>query len=230
VAAEDAEGQAADGERDLVFDVLTERGVRPLFIRTRAVPTLIVGEAVDLALACEGGAPPYRWVAETPLPEGLMLEGIRISGVPEEAVTVDVRLSVTGSAGEQATTVLRIETERLTPLWLTLLLGALLLASAALLLRQLLLSLRRAPLSILTESIPNARASAEYSVQLAGQGGVPPYRWRLVEGELPPGLELTPEGRIHGVPFRGLAVDETKEVVFTVEIKDARGHRAVRKL
>ena len=76
-------------------------------------------------------------------------------------------------------------------------------------------------MEILTSRIPNARAGAEYAVQLACQGGVPPYVWKLVEGELPPGLELDADGEIRGVPFEGLPISQSTEYPITVEVVDA---------
>lgn len=83
---------------------------------------------------------------------------------------------------------------------------------------------------ILTASIPNARASCDYSVQMACLGGVGPYQWKVVEGTLPPGMTLSPEGRLYGRPFATIRVNDTKEIVFTVEVQDSRGQTARQEL
>lgn len=67
-----------------------------------------------------------------------------------------------------------------------------------------------AALSILVVSPLTATVPAELSAyvegdsvetRLAAQGGVPPYEWTVMEGRLPPGLDLTPgEGLVRGIP------------------------------
>jgi hypothetical protein len=86
------------------------------------------------------------------------------------------------------------------------------------------------PLELLTSSLPNGRASCEYTVQLACQGGILPYNWKVAEGELPPGLALEPDGTLHGRPFEGVGIGETREISFVVEVTDAAGQTARRAL
>jgi hypothetical protein len=148
-----------------------------------------------------------------------------------------VALAVTDTAGARASVSLPLTVRRLAPFWLTTALVALLLVVlpflGALLLHFLRLrtaARRQTPLRITSASVPNARASFDYSVQLACAGGVPPLRWQLVEGSLPPGMELTEEGLLHGLPFEGIPIDHTKEQAFTVEVRDEAGQRARQQL
>ena len=48
-------------------------------------------------------------------------------------------------------------------------------------------------LSIETEKLPNAVIDKEYNVVLAGTGGNEPYKWEMIEGNLPKGLEFITE-------------------------------------
>jgi hypothetical protein len=227
-AVGDAEEWPGDRDVELDFDILTAAAARPLVITTRAVPTLLAGTMTDLTLACKGGVLPYRWRASG-LPSGLRLDGDRIVGEADAAGQYAVRVEVQDAAGSSGSADLLVHVKHLAPLWLLLLL-AVLLGLSLLLMLWLILVVKRSsktePLCILTDAVPNARASAPYSVQLACKGGVAPYRWRVVEGELPPGLKLSEKGKIGGTPFEGILVDRTKDVPFTVQLRDGAGTTA----
>ena len=48
-----------------------------------------------------------------------------------------------------------------------------------------------APLAIATEkTLPKAILTASYELKLAATGGVPPWTWEVIAGNLPPGLNL----------------------------------------
>lgn len=223
IAMQDAAGTPAGEAVKLDFLVLTQEGARKLVIKTRTLPTLLAGDSVEIALACEGGIPPYRWRSEPALPQGLKLADTYIAGRSRQSGEFPIELIVEDAAGSTAAADVPLVVEWLFPWWLL----AALIATALLLLLLLLWFLRKRPqpqpLKILTTSIPNARASCEYRVQLACIGGNPPYRWRLEDGELPPGLKLTEDGVIHGIPFEGVAVEHSKNVVFTVTALDQSG-------
>ncbi len=59
------------------------------------------------------------------------------------------------------------------------------------------------PLSVLTGSLPNARAGHGYHVVLQAAQGTSPYAWSLAHGWLPPGLWLGRAGIIAGTPRHG---------------------------
>jgi hypothetical protein len=70
--------------------------------------------------------------------------------------------------------------------------------------------------SILTTFLPEGDYSETYLAAFAGGGGIPPYRWRILNGALPAGLALTEEtGIIAGVPT-GVG-----NFSITVEMRDA---------
>lgn len=57
------------------------------------------------------------------------------------------------------------------------------------------------PLSITTDSLPDATLGQNYQALLEAQGGSGGYQWGIVSGQLPPGLSLEPTlGVISGVP------------------------------
>jgi len=52
---------------------------------------------------------------------------------------------------------------------------------------------------LLTDTLPDAIAGKDYSINLAAIGGTQPYKWKITEGTLPPGLRLDPhQGAISG--------------------------------
>ena len=59
----------------------------------------------------------------------------------------------------------------------------------------------------------------EFHVLLHASGGVPPYVWSVASGDLPDGINLTPEGLLAGRPTRPGAFD------FTLKVEDS-GHPA----
>jgi hypothetical protein len=75
------------------------------------------------------------------------------------------------------------------------------------------------PLSITTPSLPAGTVAAGYSGSLQATGGIAPYTWTLVQGQLPSGLTLSTQsnstGSISGIPV--LAGTST----FTVQVTDS---------
>jgi len=62
------------------------------------------------------------------------------------------------------------------------------------------------PVSISTLSVNDGVVGRSYSITLTAAGGTPTYRWVLVGGTLPSGLNLSTSGTIDGVPnFAGLS-------------------------
>jgi hypothetical protein len=49
-------------------------------------------------------------------------------------------------------------------------------------------------------ALPEGKQNVEYEFRFESEGGAAPISWRLVGGELPPGLTLDASGRLHGVP------------------------------
>jgi N-acetylglucosamine-6-sulfatase len=68
-------------------------------------------------------------------------------------------------------------------------------------------------LAIVTQDIPPAVAGQPYRVQLATWGGTPPLAWTVKRGALPPGITLSRDGVLFGVP----AVAGSGKVTVAVE-------------
>jgi len=80
-----------------------------------------------------------------------------------------------------------------------------------------------APLSIQTSSVPKGFLRQPYTFQLQSQGGTLPLTWKLASGFLPQGLQLSPDGILHGTPT-------TKgNFSFTLELHDSSQPAQIRK-
>jgi hypothetical protein len=79
-------------------------GLEPaLEVATEGLPSGMVGEPYEQALAAAGGIPPYRWTAEGALPSGLSLSQAGVlSGTPEVAGAWSIRARVEDATGASA--------------------------------------------------------------------------------------------------------------------------------
>ncbi len=80
------------------------------------------------------------------------------------------------------------------------------------------------PPTILTTSLPDGQVNQVYSFSLSATGGHPPYTWTILSGSLPPGVFLSSEGLISGVP------ELSHPYSFTVQVADASSHKATQQL
>lgn len=58
------------------------------------------------------------------------------------------------------------------------------------------------PLAVVDEALPPIVAGVDFHVLLHATGGAPPYVWSVAGGELPEGINLTPEGLLSGRPTK----------------------------
>ncbi len=70
--------------------------------------------------------------------------------------------------------------------------------------------------TIATTTLPQAAVGSAYDSFVVGQGGVPPYTFRVVGGSLPAGLSLAADGRVSGTP-----TGEPGTASVTVEVADS---------
>ena len=73
------------------------------------------------------------------------------------------------------------------------------------------------PLEVSTDSLPQARIGDDYGAELTATGGAPPYKWSLVQGFLPVGLEVSVGGFISGVPT------ERADTSLVFQVSDSEG-------
>ncbi|MDX2268228.1 MAG: putative Ig domain-containing protein [Bryobacter sp.] len=75
-------------------------------------------------------------------------------------------------------------------------------------------------LAILTSALPAAALGVNYTADLTATGGTPPYAFSILNGSLPTGLTLNPNGQITGVPAVGGAFP------LTFQVADSGGNAA----
>jgi len=71
------------------------------------------------------------------------------------------------------------------------------------------------PLVVTSPSPPTALLGAAYSMVLGASGGTAPFVWTIASGSLPPGLDLSPTGKITGIP------SSAGEFTMTARVSDA---------
>jgi hypothetical protein len=82
--------------------------------------------------------------------------------------------------------------------------------------------IRTPPLAIVTVALPPIHGGDDVSVPIVAQGGIPPYRFDVLSGALPPGLGFDPQGLLTGVPTL------PGTYTFTVRVTDSAGTVATR--
>jgi hypothetical protein len=187
----------------LVVAAPAKRG--PLEIRNQSLPPASAGLPYEIDLAGSGGQPPYRWtlVGQT-LPRGLQFDEAagRIHGTPNTQGVTKVGI------------VLQDIVDRTTRAQLTLAVRA---------------NAGAQPLRIISPGVllPEARTYVSYTEALSAAEGVSPYAYRLVAGDLPPGIRLTDDGTLKG-RIELEAYDQRFKPLwrFSVGVTDAEGHHA----
>ena len=167
------------------------RNVQTLEIPTTTLPEAILQTPYSTAIIAAGGEPPYTWTI-TGLPAGLTPQSDgSITGRATELGVFRVAVSVTDAGRRLASTYLS-------------------------------LVVRAQPLVITTTSpLPDARVGASMSQAFAATGGVPPYRWGIASGAIPPGTSFV-GGLLSGSPEAAGGFE------FAVSVTDSRGVAAAK--
>jgi hypothetical protein len=140
---------------------------------TQQLPNAAENFDYNCVLEAAGGEPPYEWrIQSGELPLGLLLnESGRLYGKPQKCEAVSFIIQVEDSGVPSQ----RIE-------------------------QPLIISVGN-DLKIITEVIQQARQYEYYSATLQGVGGIKPYQWQLISGELPKCTQLdSTTGRLYGRP------------------------------
>jgi putative Ig domain-containing protein len=171
--------------------------VPPLVINTTSLPDSLIGAPYSQTLEAVGGIQPYSWRLKAgQLPPGLTLStsGL-LTGIPTviDNFNFTLQVSDTSEAGGIPTQMVE---------------------------RMYSISVRDSPLLITTPSPPRAMTRARFEYQLAATGGSPPYRWSLIDGQLPQGLSLSSQGLVSGAPTLAGTFH------FTVEVADSASRTA----
>ncbi len=174
-AVDVSDGQSADGVASTPVTIVVAAG-KALAIDTASLPPATQGNSYYAALSAHGGIQPYAWaVTSGALPTGVSLDpGGWLTGVPRASGVSRFTIGLTDSSTPAVTTQRNLT----------------LTVSAA------------APLQIEPSSLAQ---SARQGKAIAGgpyaYGGVGPYTWNVVSGQLPAGVSLDPNGSLTGVPL-----------------------------
>lgn len=160
-----------------------------VFALVESVPAAVVGQPYTAVLARGGQAPYTGSVTEGMLPPGLTLVGATLSGTINQEGSWTFSVSITDNTGASAT-------------------GQWTLGAST-----------QQELRITLASEIQLNISGSVMFQLTAEGGVAPYTWSIVSGELPAGLSLD-AGRIVG---QASAVSST---TVTFAVSDSVGARA----
>ena len=79
-------------------------------------------------------------------------------------------------------------------------------------------------IEIVPVSVPASTLGAGYSVQLGAQGGVAPYRFRAIQGPMPPGLTISSAGLISGTTYQAGSFPFVIEVTSATQQVGVRGY------
>ncbi|HXG91576.1 MAG TPA: putative Ig domain-containing protein [Blastocatellia bacterium] len=189
------EGTGFFGQMSANVSVTVSGGSAPSITSSSSVEAM-KGQPLTFQLTATGGAPPYTWsVASGALPAGLSL-----------SANTGVIAGTPTDAGSSTAMIQVSDSKSVTAQ------------------KSLSITVALPPVEVMTAALPSVQRGSPYSVQLAAQGGRPPYAWSLVSGALPVGLTLAPAtGILSGTPAAAGVF------TFTVEAKDADS-RAARKI
>jgi Putative Ig domain len=167
-----------------------------LSITTTSLPLGYTNSRYSASIATQGGVTPLTFsvLPSTPLPAGLALnpQTGQVTGIPTAAgsysFTVKVQDSSLPSPGQIVTGAVSVTI------------------------------VNPQPLQISTTTLPQGFTATPYNGTLQAIGGVPPYSWKIIQGQLPAGLTLNGStGVISGTP---ILVSPTP-ITFEVQVTDA---------
>ncbi len=147
-------------------------------IKTAELSTGEVGVSYQATLEASGGTGPYNWrISAGVLPPGLSFDSKSgtISGTPVDAGDFSFTVQVSDSGKPSA-------------------------AKGS---RDLMIAIVPR-LQIATTTLYSSYVGQPYEARLTSFGGIPPFRWDVASGGLPPGLGIeSQEGKIKGTPAAG---------------------------
>ena len=153
--------------------VTTTRPVPPLVVETNVLTATTVGSGFEAALVATGGQRPHTWQ----MAGGVLPPGLSLSSAG--------RISGTPQAAGQFVFSVRVSDGS----------GRSATASFA--------ATTVNALRVLTANLPEVEPGSAYLATLEVTGGTSPYRWTVVEGQLPTGLTLSSSGVVTGTPSGG---------------------------
>lgn len=176
-------------------------------ILTTELPAGLANRPYNMTLAGTGGSNPYTWkIVRGSLPDGVKLDERKgvIFGTPSKLQQTQFTLALVdndnrSSEKEYSLEILQVGSQQVE-------------------------IERNLYISGDAVHVPDGQVSSPYSFQLSAFGGVPPYSWEIVNGEIPDGLNLTKDGQITGNPTNVSLAD------IEVNVKDSQGESVKQKI
>lgn len=157
----------------------------PLYITTTSLPDGTVGVNYYQQIQAQGGKPPYIWqIISGIIPEGIVFE--------TETATLS------GIPQSAQSEIIRIKVTD---------------SENNLDIAELRINISGGPLSILTTNLNVGEVGTNYYEHLYVQGGIPPYNWAILSGNLPEGIEFQNTGILIGTPLTDIESDLLFQVV-----------------
>lgn len=168
----------------------------PLELSTTSLPPGTLDKPYSVALTATGGLAPYSWT----VPNDLLPPGLTFDAA---AGAISGTPTQTGTYSFPVSVADALQQNASRTLTITI----------------------TSPLTIQTVDAGHTVVNTPYTVTLEAAGGLPPYRWSVTDGALPPGLALdAATGIISGTP------NLERQYTFTVQVTDAARATASRTL
>ena len=165
-----------------------------LAIRENECPGGNVGASYECLFEAQGGVKPYIWeVKSGELPEGLQFKTLE-TGQGEISGTPQ-------ESGQWNFTVSVMDKEKESAI------------------KPMTLEISSGPLEIQETGCPNGQLGVSYECQLNAEGGVLPYTWSMIAGEMPKGLQLNSQTAL----ISGTPTEKVENAQFSIELKDKLG-------
>jgi hypothetical protein len=189
--------RVTDAQQQSAVRVLSLTVAPPPFSITTLspLPTATIGVLYTQTFTVAGGIPPYRWSTPSALPAGLTLDSVTgiLRGTPQTRGTFTFTIQVADNGTLTAN-------------------------------KSFTLTVNPAPLTITTESpLFQGTTGTFYTQTFFAAGGVTPYNWSILSGQIPPGLSFdAAAASLTGTPTL------TGTYVFVLRVADSAGQQASR--
>ncbi|HKV05809.1 MAG TPA: putative Ig domain-containing protein [Candidatus Acidoferrales bacterium] len=200
---------------------ITLAAAPPLSVTTTSLPSGFLDIPYTAKVATQGGVPPLTWDFK-PTPAGSLPAG-DIVGLPPGLSASAANGQITGIATDQSNAPIPVTYPATYSFTVQVEDSSLPAPGQKQPATPLLLSItiqKPQPLSITTQPpLPTGQTASGYNASLRATGGVQPYTWSLIQGQLPAGLTLSTAndgtGSISGIPVL------VNTSTFTVKVADS---------
>jgi len=163
---------------------------------TTELPEASVGQGYSATLEAQGGDGTYTWA----LSSGSFQDGLALAG--------DGTVSGTPTVAGTVTVTVEVTSAGLTGTG------------------EVSLTVSDDPLTVTTQTLPDAQVGTSYQATLEAEGGVGELSWSLAAGTLPSGLDLSSQGQLTGTPGEAGSFDLTVQATTAGDAQTATADAA----